>query len=171
MLAAPLRPQDASWSWDGGFLLGREDAVGRAVRDAGVGGVKAGGWAGLALIAAVAGAVSGVAEALGRQLVVVGVRTRADALCAQTSAHWTTTSRCLSSPARPSGPSSSSCPTSPKRPAPATRYTRYNTHRTALRRPCYIHGHRDARIPARHVRRTRSAPIMPEPFGRSSCPS
>jgi hypothetical protein len=67
-VAAPLRPAapgEVSWSFDGGFAMRTDDVVGRALRDAGLTGFKAGGWLGLGLIGLTAGVVSGIAEALG----------------------------------------------------------------------------------------------------------
>jgi diacylglycerol kinase (CTP) len=86
-VAAPLRPAapgEVSWSFDGGFSMPTDDVVGRALREAGLKGFKAGGWLGLGLIGLTAGVVSGIAEALGgpgalsRSCACVLMRVRAD---------------------------------------------------------------------------------------------
>lgn len=63
-------PQDISWSFEDGFRLARDDAVGHAISDAGLIGFKAAGWLGLGLIGLTAGLVSGIAEALGQSCVI-----------------------------------------------------------------------------------------------------
>lgn len=57
-----------SWTWDQGFALPSAGPVRDVLEAVGVKGVPTGGWLGLSLIGLVAGAVTGVAEALGTLL-------------------------------------------------------------------------------------------------------
>jgi hypothetical protein len=91
---APIRlaaPGDISWSFNGGFNLTTNDAMGAVIQDAGVTGIKAGGWLGLGLIGLTAGVVSGVAEALGQEFLSIFTPYSDHSLDLQTSALGTIT--------------------------------------------------------------------------------